>query len=160
MGLTVVIWKENLSKMIDGMVVGVKEQKSMYNADVQQAQKKVIDTIKTEKQRRYYVELARFKDEIADPTQMWLLEITLESGSSNWLTTPPIKEHGFYLEKKAFWDTFYLRYNYETSHIIVYVATFLVLSILSRVQKMETLALDKLSYEILQLNYLTSVMQM
>ena len=91
--------------MIAGMVVDVKEQKSMYNADVQQAQKKIISTMKTEKQRRYSEELARFKDKITNPTRMWLLEATLEAGSSNWLTTLPIKEHGFYLEKQAFWGT-------------------------------------------------------
>ena len=66
-----------------------------------------------ETERRYSEELARFKDEITDPTRMRLLEATLEAGSSNWLTTLPIKEHGFYLEKQAFWDTLYLRYNIQ-----------------------------------------------
>ena len=99
----------------------------MYNPDIQQEQKKIISVIKTEKLRRYSEELARFKDEITDPTRMRLLEATFEAGSSNWLTTLPIKEHGFYLEKQAFWDTFIVYciwdtiYNYETSHLIVYV---------------------------------------
>ena len=67
----------NSSKIIAGMVVDVKEQNSMYNPDVQQAQKKITSAIKTEKQRRYSEELARFKDEITDPTRMRLLEATL-----------------------------------------------------------------------------------
>ena len=46
-----------------------------------------------------------------------LLEATLEAGSSNWLTTLPIKEHGFYLEKQAFWDTLYLRYNIQLRNL-------------------------------------------
>ena len=46
--------------MIVGMVADVKEQKSMYNPDIQQAQNKIISAIKTEKQRRYSEELARF----------------------------------------------------------------------------------------------------
>ena len=40
----------NSSKMIAGMIADVKEQKSMYNPDIQQAQKKIISVIKTEKQ--------------------------------------------------------------------------------------------------------------
>ena len=35
------------SNMITGMVVDVKEQNSMYKPDVQQAQKKIINAIKT-----------------------------------------------------------------------------------------------------------------
>ena len=89
----------------------------MYNPDIQQEQKKIISVIKTEKLRRYSEELARFKDEITDPTRMQLLEATLEAGSSNWLTTLPIKEHGFYLEKQAFWDTLYLRYNIQLRNL-------------------------------------------
>ena len=85
--------------MIAGMVADVKEQKSMYNPDIQQAQKKIINVIKTEKQRRYSEELAHFKDEITDPTRIRLLEATLEAGSSNWLTTLPIKEHGHFTAK-------------------------------------------------------------
>ena len=39
----------NSSKMIAGMVAYVKEQKLMYNTDIQQTQKKIISAIKTEK---------------------------------------------------------------------------------------------------------------
>ena len=48
---------------------------------------------------------------------MWILEATLEDGSSYWLTTLPIKEHGFYLGKQAFWDTLYLRYNIQLRNL-------------------------------------------
>ena len=81
----------NSSKMIAGMVAYVKEQKLMYNTDIQQAQKKIISAIKTEKQRLYSEELARFKDLITNPTRMRLSEATLEARSSNWLTTLPNK---------------------------------------------------------------------
>ena len=77
----------NSSKMIAGMVAYVKEQKLMYNTDIQQAQKKIISAIKTEEQRLYSEELARF----TNPTRMRLSEATLEARSSNWLTTLPNK---------------------------------------------------------------------
>ena len=40
-----------------------------------------------------------------------ILEASIEKGASNWLTVLPIKEKSFYLEKQAFWDSLYLRYN-------------------------------------------------
>ena len=51
------------------------------------------------------------EDNINDSIRKRILEASLEAGSSNWLATFPIKEYGFYLEKQAFWDSLYLRYN-------------------------------------------------
>ena len=36
-----------------------------------------------------------------------------ESGSYNWLTALPLKEHGYDLNKEQFWDALRIRYNWE-----------------------------------------------
>ena len=40
------------------------------------------------------------------------LEITQGNGASNWLTSLPIQEEGFHLNKREFWDTISLRHNW------------------------------------------------
>ena len=64
----------------------------------------------------------------------------------------------------TFWDTLYLRYNIQLrnlpSHLIVCVVKLLLLSMFSRVQKVDSLTLDTMSYKILQLNYLMNATQM
>ena len=64
----------------------------------------------------------------------------------------------------TFWDTLYLRYNIQLrnlpSHLIVCVVKLLLLSMFSRVQKVDLLTLTTMSYKILQLNYLMNATQM
>ena len=43
--------------------------------------------------------------------QQKVLEAVTEVGASAWLTTVPVNAHGFYLEKKSFWDALRLRYD-------------------------------------------------
>ena len=40
------------------------------------------------------------------------IEIARGSGASNWLTSLPIEEEGFHLNKKEFWDAISIRYNW------------------------------------------------
>ena len=42
-----------------------------------------------------------------------LLEIICEKGASPWLTTFPIKNEGFQLDKQTFWDLIRIRYGYQ-----------------------------------------------
>ncbi len=46
-----------------------------------------------------------------------ILEASSEKGASNWLNVLPIKDEGFYLEKQAFWDSLYLRYNIKLRNV-------------------------------------------
>ena len=46
-----------------------------------------------------------------NPQKLKILEAITEKGASNWLTTMPIKEHGFYLSKQEFWDSIRTRYG-------------------------------------------------
>ena len=46
-----------------------------------------------------------------DPQKLKILEAISEKGASNWLTTMPIREHGFHLSKQEFWDSIRTRYG-------------------------------------------------
>ena len=67
-------------------------------------------TIKNEKNKRNEEKLKYVKSTLT-PVRLKLLEAISEKGASVWLTTMPIKEHGFYLSKQIFWDTIHLRYG-------------------------------------------------
>ena len=42
-----------------------------------------------------------------------MIELAAEKGASSWLTTLPIEEHGFHLNKTPFWDAIYMRYGWK-----------------------------------------------
>ena len=44
-------------------------------------------------------------------------DIACESGASNWLTTLPLEEKGFYLSKREFWDAINLRYSWPITRL-------------------------------------------
>ena len=46
-----------------------------------------------------------------------LVDISTETGISNWLTALPITEFGFELSKQQFWDSIRLRYDWEISNL-------------------------------------------
>ena len=46
-----------------------------------------------------------------------LLEISLERGASLWLSTLPIKDEGFQLDKQAFWDLIKIRYGHQLNRL-------------------------------------------
>ena len=45
------------------------------------------------------------------PNKQKVLETVTKVGASAWLTTVPVNAHGFYLDKKSFWDALRLRYD-------------------------------------------------
>ena len=44
-------------------------------------------------------------------------EICRETGASNWLTSLPIEDKGFHLNKREFWDAVHLRYTWPISRL-------------------------------------------
>ena len=61
------------------------------------------------------------------PADLRMIELAAEKGASSWSTTLPIEEHGFYLNKTAFWDTIYMRYGWKLERMpdkCVYSAQF------------------------------------
>ena len=79
-------------------------------------QKVIMNDFKMEKRIRNENLLNEIKS-TKTPIRLRSLEASLEKGASNWLTTLPIKEHGFYLEKRAFWDALYLRFNIQLPNL-------------------------------------------
>ena len=49
--------------------------------------------------------------------QKLCVEIAQSNGASNWLSSLPIKEEGFHLNKREFWDAISLRYNWPIPHL-------------------------------------------
>ena len=43
-----------------------------------------------------------------------LIDISREKGASLWLTTHPISDEGFQLDKQSFWDLIKIRYGYQS----------------------------------------------
>ena len=68
--------------------------------------------IRAEKNRRNEEKSSYVKSTLT-PQSCKLLEAITETGASNWLTTMPLKEHGFYLSKQVFWDSINLRYGIQ-----------------------------------------------
>ena len=52
-----------------------------------------------------------------NPEKQRLLEAISEKGASNWLTTLPKEEHGFYLNKQIFWDSIFMRYGLQLTRL-------------------------------------------
>ena len=44
-------------------------------------------------------------------------DLNLETGASSWLTTLPIKEEGYILNKQSFWDLLSIRYGWRVKRI-------------------------------------------
>ena len=42
-----------------------------------------------------------------------MIELAAEKGASSWLTLLPNEEHGFHLNKTAFWDAIHMRYGWK-----------------------------------------------
>lgn len=46
-----------------------------------------------------------------------LMQINSEKGASSWLTTLPIKDEGFQLDKQSFWDLLKIRYDHQLTKV-------------------------------------------
>ena len=68
--------------------------------------------IKAERSKRYQQQLDEIRLRMS-ADQKRQNEAIQESGSYNWLTTLPIKEFGYDLNKEQFWDALRIRYNWE-----------------------------------------------
>ena len=55
--------------------------------------------------------------ELTPATLIRALELASEKGSSAWLTTPPNKDHGFFLNKQEFRDAVCLRYGWKVDGV-------------------------------------------
>ena len=75
-------------------------------------------TLSTKKEIRQLARLSAIQqasdlDEVMNPHQKRLITLGKEKGSSTWLTSLPIEEHGFHLHKGEFRDALCLRYGWS-----------------------------------------------
>ena len=79
------------------MVETVYHQNLIYDPTINEKQKVIMNKLKMGKITRRENLLNGIKSKIEGPIRLRSLEASLEKGTSNWLTTLPIQEHGFYL---------------------------------------------------------------
>jgi len=68
-----------------------------------------MSAIRRERRQQVTLEADSLRDDLT-PTLQRAMNLAHERGSSSWLTSLPIKEHGFCLHNSAFVDALALRY--------------------------------------------------
>ena len=100
---------ENSRKVTKDLTQEVKDQKIISEIDCNKLKKvkQEVKRLKNEKNKAAHESLIQQlqKDDLK------VHEAITEAGASNWLTTIPLKNQGFYLDKRTFWDALCLRYN-------------------------------------------------
>ena len=73
---------------------------------------KTKSEIKNQRNELYKANLEKIRSKMNDQEKR-TNESNQESGSYNWLTALPIKEHNYHLNKEQFWDALRIRFNWE-----------------------------------------------
>ena len=73
---------------------------------------KIKCQIRSDRMQTYKDQLEEIRSKMTE-TDKRRNEANQESGSYNWLTTLPLKEWGYDLNKEQFWDALRIRYNWE-----------------------------------------------
>ena len=94
---------------------------SIYNQDarfdINDEEQANAFTLLRERKREHFSSLNdRIKGEISDSLSK-LLQLSSEKGASIWLTSLPLREHGFRLNKQQFEDALCLRYGLQLKNV-------------------------------------------
>ena len=80
--------------------------------------KEIKNGIKCEKSKPYQDTLTKIKQTLEnDRYRFKLLESSEEPTAYSWLTTTPLIEHAFYLDKTTFWDSIRIRYDIPLKYL-------------------------------------------
>ena len=80
--------------------------------------KEIENGIKCEKSKPYQDTLTKIKQTLEnDRYRFKLLESSEEPTAYSWLTTTPLIEHVFYLDKTTFWDSIRIRYDIPLKYL-------------------------------------------
>lgn len=77
---------------------------------------KTKSAIKAERRKKQQAKLDSLREEMVNAEKR-LNDTNLESGVSNWLTTLPLKEWGYDLNKQQSWDAIRIRYNWNLERL-------------------------------------------
>ena len=105
----------NSTNATQQLTEAIFEQKSELNID-EDKQKTIISDIKKNKSLRAESLLSQIKDNVSE-SMYKLIELSSEKGASSWLTSLPLKEYGFCLNKQEFMDAIAMRYNFKISDV-------------------------------------------
>ena len=96
----------------------------LRNNIIQQVRQYCHDPDINKKKNKLKVDRAVSQKKVLDATrqkmneqQIRLNNINQEMGASNWLTTLPLKDEGYTINKQCFWDLIRLRYGWELSRL-------------------------------------------
>ena len=78
--------------------------------------KKLKSKIKLDKTMQNQQLLKTIKDSLPED-KIKLIDISREKGASLWLTTLPIKDEGFQMDKQSFWDLIRIRYGHQLTRL-------------------------------------------
>ena len=82
----------------------------MYSFAALDGQMSARADIHRERRQQATLETNSLRDDLTPPTLQRAMNLARERGSSSWLMSLPIREHGFCLHKSAFIDALALRY--------------------------------------------------
>ena len=92
----------------------LRTQDHVYSFAALDSQMSARADICRERRQQVTLEADSLRDDLT-PTLQRAMNLARERGSSSWLTSLPIKEHGFCLHKSAFVDALALRYGWAPS---------------------------------------------
>ena len=93
------------------MKTAVIKQEHENDADDNKSTNEIKAKIRRAKQNANDLHLSEIVAKTTSKLKLKAIEACNENGASIWLTVLPIKRHGFYLEKQAFWDAIRIRYD-------------------------------------------------
>ena len=93
----------------------IKTQRQEFQND-EERQKDILAQIKQAKTERANEILREVKDKCS-ATLFKLIELSSEKGASSWLTSLPLKDYGFRLNKQEFTDAIAMRYDLKINDV-------------------------------------------
>ena len=105
----------NSQVLTDFLQKNIIEQKRQNDID-QGNLRKIKSKMKSEKVKLHQRTLETIRER-ASEKQNKLIDISTERGASLWLSTLPIKDEGFQIDKQSFWDLLKIRYGHQLSRL-------------------------------------------
>ena len=105
----------NSRRITEQLQSNITNQVRHNNVDTDEI-KKTKAKIKSEKCEMFKRKLEAIKEKVSDEKRK-LIEINSETGASLWLSTLPIKDEGFQIDKQSFWDLIKIRYNHQLDRL-------------------------------------------
>ena len=94
----------------------IESSHSGYDDKTRNAQQEMKDQIRKDKQQALTGKQTTLKEQLPDNLKR-AITLSMEKGASSWLTTLPLKEHGFNLTKGEFMDALHLHYGWPLKHL-------------------------------------------